>query len=174
MFVERQLIEPLVEDGLDGAIAGVVKAECAITRGFQTFGTKGFFEPDDALRGPQVIEHTIGKQPLDERVARSTDRNTLLQTPLRVLHEVSDGFRRQMVTHGVTVAGMAQSWVRGDEFEVFEDPGGGLGGGQPQLTTHELIRHGVLTLLELDVGVAVHLDLGPHRELGRTVWQCSE
>ena len=60
-------------------------------------------------------------------------------------------------------------WVATSSWS--QDLRGRLGGLQPQVLAHEPERHGVLTLLELHVGVAMGLDLRPHGELRRTIRQ---
>ena len=160
-----------VEDGLDSAVTRVVEGQGASAGGLDALGAVALGEPDNPLSGPQVVEHAIGKELCDERVTGGADAPALGQTPVRVPHDIGQRLGQQMVVDGMPTAGSPQSGVGRDEFVVAEDLRGRLGGLQPQVLAHEPERHGVLTLLELHVGVAMGLDLRPHGGLRRTIRQ---
>ena len=159
------LVQAFFEDAFDTSVAGVVKGHGAVAGGFEAPGAVAFGKPDDALRGAEVVQHAITKEGLDKGVARRTDGLCLLETPLGVAHQESAGVGRQMFVNGRACSGCVFAGVNGHHFLVLVDPYGGRAGPEPELLAHEGIGHGVSTLLELDVAVAVNLHLGPCRLL---------
>ena len=159
------LVQTFFEDAFDTAVAGVVKGQGAVAGGFQALGAVAFGKSDDALRCPKVVQHAITKEGLDEVVAGRTDGLCLFETPLGIAHQESARLGRKMFVDGRACPGCVFTGVYSHHVVVLVDPHGGGAGPQPELLTHQSIRHGVSTLLELHVAVPVNLHLGPGRLL---------
>ena len=161
-------VDAVFQDGLDGAVLGVVEGECAPAGRFQTLGAEAPGEPDDALCGAQVVQDVVSEQPLDEGVTGRPDVLALTQTPLGVAQLVGERLGREVLVDGRAAAGPEPARMGGDELVVAEQLHGGLGGPQPQALAYQAEAGRVVGLLELNVAVGMELHLRPHGELGWT------
>ena len=97
-------VDTVLQDGLHGAVLGVVEGERASAGRFEAHGAEAPGEPDDALCGAQVVEDTVSEQPLDEGVTGRTDVFALTQTPLGVAQLVGDRLGGQVLVDGAAAA----------------------------------------------------------------------
>ena len=146
-------VDGVFQDGLHGAVLGVVEGERAPAGRFEAHGAEAPCEPDDALCGAQVVEDAVSEQPLDEGVTGRADVFALTQAPLGVAQLVGDRLGRQVLVDGAAATGSELSKVGGDELVVAEQLHGGLGGAQPQMLAHQAEAGRVVGFLELHVAV---------------------
>jgi len=119
----------------------------------------------NALCGTQSLEDTIAQQLLEQLRARRPNADRLFQAPSEVMSEEQLCLRRQVLAHRAPGGGATCPHMSGGQIMILEDRDGGVGGAQPQALTHETERHGVQTLLELHVAVAMDTDLSPDTQV---------
>src|ERR1700692_2095235 len=110
---------------------------------------------------------------MNQGVAGRPDLLSSCQTPLSVLQlpRLSSGW--QMIVYGAAAPRTGKTHVGGNRFLPAIECHHSVGRLEPQLLADQSIRDRVKTLLELDVSVAMHLPLSPHRKLWWDVWQAA-
>jgi cbb3-type cytochrome oxidase subunit 1 len=91
-----------------------------------TGGNVAIDQPDDALRGAQVIKHSIGKQSFYELMTVWSGFFGLFQTPLRTTHIERNRLGWQVIIERLTVSWSTPARVNGFELMRSVDPDGGL------------------------------------------------
>ena len=162
-----ELILAVFQDGLDRPIAGGIKGVGPAACGFEPGLAETVGQADHPLGGPEVIKHSVGKQPLYQGEAGRTDLFGLFETPLRIPELVGQGVRRHMVVDGAVAPHPLESAVDRHKFVLFENLNGRVGRFEPQGLPNQPIRNRIEVLLEGDMGIAMDLDLGPDRQLHR-------
>ena len=158
------LVQTLGEDGFHRAVPDVAEAERPRAGGVQAGGPVGVLQAQHPLGGAQVDQHPVGEQSVDQGVATGADALGLAQTPPGIVEAPGQGLGRQMVGEGRAGAGAGQARVAGDLIVVAIEVDQGVAGLEPQGLADQAERHRVQAVRELDVGVAMDLDLGPHRQ----------
>ena len=75
-------VDAVFQDGLHGAVLGVLEGECAPAGSFEALGAEEPGELDHPWCGTQVVEDAVSEQTLDEGGAGYTDVFVLTETPL--------------------------------------------------------------------------------------------
>ena len=94
------LVEALLQDGLNGSVLRAFESKGSSTGGLEAIGPEAFGQGDEPLGGPEIVEHPVLEERLDELEAVGTDLRGLFETPLRVSHLVGDGIRGQVFIDG--------------------------------------------------------------------------
>ncbi len=138
-----------------------------MTRALQPYRPVGLPQGDDPLGGAEIVQDAAAEEPLDEFTAGRADRFGLSKAPLGVPEFVRHGLGRHVVIDRGALAGAVKPRMAGHERQVVIELDRGVRGLEPQLAADELKRHRVIRLLELDMAVAVDLDVGPGGDLDR-------
>lgn len=171
---QRLLVQPLLEDDLHRPVGRRAEMVGPPAGGLQSGIAKGLGQAQHALHRPQPDQHRIGEQRLHQGMAGRPDALRLLEAPLGVLEIPEGRLRRQMVRHRGTRARPGLPHVGGDQLVRLVEAHHRVGRLQPQALAGQPERHRVVAALELDMGIAVDLDLGPHGQLRRHVRQRRE
>ncbi len=166
-FRQREWIPAFRQEGLDGPVAGIGNLQGAATGGFQPDRAVGLAQAQAPRDGAPVVEDPISEPLLSQRVAGRSGLLGLLSTPLGIVETVRQRGRGERIVHRRPGAGTEPAGMGGDQDRVLEhrDPRGGRF--QPELLADPAERDGVQTVVKLDVGIAVDLDLGPAGRHGR-------
>jgi hypothetical protein len=116
------------------------------------------------LGGAEIDQHPVAEQGVDHGMAGRTDALGLVQAPRRIVEAPGQGLGRQMVGDGRAGAGAGQARMASHRLMVLIQPDQGIAGLEPQGLADQAERYRVQTPLELNVGIAMDLDLGPHRQ----------
>ena len=100
----------------------------------------------------------------------NADLLRLGETPPWILHLPGQRLRGHVVICGGAGAGPGQAGMHRDQFMVAIDAHGDRRGLEPQGLPQQAEGNGVQAFLELHMGIAMDLDLGPGRRLRWMVW----
>lgn len=160
-----QLVKPLAENGFDRVVLGTVVGQRTVAGGLQPLRAVFADQPDHPLGCPEMIDHPVAQQLVDQAVAAGADLPGLLETPLGIAHQVGDGVRRQVVDTGGFLARPGTAGMGRHQLMLMVDFDGGFRRLDPQFLVDQLEGGRVVGLLELEMAVAVQLVLGPDRQL---------
>jgi len=161
------LIQSLLENGLHGTVPGVFVIQGSFAGGFEPQRAEAFAQMQDALDGPEVIQDAVCEQGLHEVFAAGAEPFGLPEAPLGVVHEESLGVGGEVFGDGGSLARDPEPGVDGHQVQVAKQLDVGFGGLQPQGFVDQGEGSGVEAFFELDMAIAVQLDLGPDRQFGR-------
>ena len=120
-FVGGLGVQPLLQDGLDGLVPGVVVMQGAPAGGLEAPGAVPVGQGDQSLDRAQVDQDLVVEQDPDHLVAGVADFPGPLKTPLGGMRLVGEGIGRQVVVVGLSRARSEGADVGGDKFVPMID-----------------------------------------------------
>lgn len=124
----------------------------------------GFLQAQHSLDRAEIDQNPVGEQGLDQSLAGGADARGLAQAPFGVPKTPGQRLGRQMVGNGRAGTGTGQAWMAGHLLVVAIEVDQAVARLEPEGLADPAEGDGIQAALELDVGVAMHLDLGPHRQ----------
>ena len=139
------------QDALHRAVGRIPHLQRAAARGIEPLGAVPLTQPDDALRGAQVVQRVIGQQPDDQLGDVLTEGLRAGAAPDRGAHEERDLLRRVVGRVGVPAPSGARPGL--DQLPVAEDLHQNVGdpGVDPLADVHP--RHAVEHPVQIHVAV---------------------
>jgi hypothetical protein len=174
--IDRQRIglDALLQNAVDGRVAGLVETEGSTTGQFQPARSVFVRQAEHGLNGAQSIQRTFPEQASDQLVGGRTDARRLLPTEPRCREQPGNLLRRVVILDRSPGARRTPA-VAGEPFVLVKDVHVAAVGPDPQPLTDEPMRCGVKGAVVDDMAVRMKLGLLPHAEIegiGRQRLKC--
>src|SRR6187401_1948514 len=166
-------IEVVLQDRVDASVGAGADLKRTRAGGLEPPGPVRRREPQDADAGPEALlgMRALCEDDLDQRRGAAPDLSRAPPQALQCPVGMAPMARRHVLTHRRVAAVRGGADMRGDALAAMEDFDGARRDAHPHLLAQQLVRRGVVVLLDLDVIVEPEPALLP---LGVDVGLCRQ